>query len=113
MNVLDQMERDLGRVMDAPHGDSIFISILPEGEPRVTNIPGKFDAAYMPVNPGSQATVSSAAPTAFLRQQQLEGVLSRELTKRDRLRIAGRTYKPVEIMPDGFGLITIRLQVSS
>ena len=108
MNVLEQMERDLSLVMDTNRGDSVPVGLAPEGGSPLPPLMGKFDEAYAAVA-GPHADVSSTAPTAFLRARSVKGALGRRLTRRDRLHIDGRVFRPEDIQPDGFGLLVIRL----
>lgn len=112
MSLLEAMAHDLDLSMDDPGGDSVLLVILPhDDEDKRFAVMGKFEAAYQPVAPaGVHAPVMSTQPTAWLRESQAAGLLGRALSRMDKLEIGGVLYRPEEIRPDGFNLLTVRLQ---
>lgn len=107
MTFRDDMAADLGPVFfDEESGFAEPATYVPKsGSPYAVSI--IFDKAYQEVDPDSQAIIMSDSPRAKIREAQIVGTPG----PGNKLTVRGVTYNIVEHMPDGQGVVELRLHV--
>lgn len=69
-----------------------------------------FDNAFVAVEGGSQAAVTSQAPVLYCRDDDLAGLVLENAVQGDRVDVAGVLYAVTDIQPDGTGMTTVILE---
>ena len=114
-SMLEMFDADFAAILDDETGPAEDVILLPsgpeprEGPPRELRLRGVFDLATQEVTPGSRVPVISRRPVLALRHADIQRLLGRGLTKRDRLVVRGVTYRVETPEPDGLGGVTVKL----
>lgn len=105
------MDADLGLIVEDASGLGIDCEILPEGaEVPLAPLRAMFEqpGTSQPLSPG-HAPITSSKPVLHVQISRVIHALGRPLTTRDRLIVRGKTYRLEHPMGDGFGLVSLKL----
>ena len=104
------LDADTSLVAAEAHGPGTDVIILSE-DGAEHPVRAFFEQPGADTAPGpAQAKVISGIPMLHIQVSVIHHALGRPLSQRDRFLVRGRTYRPQSPVPDGYGLVPIKLR---
>lgn len=104
------LDADTALVAADAYGPGLDVTIVAD-DGTTRPVRAIFEQPGADTAPGiSQAKVISSIPMLHIQVTAVQHALGRPLSQRDRIIVRGTTYRAQAPVPDGYGLISVKLQ---